>query len=217
MNRTAERYHYQILLGRRPAPPTPGQVLTPDEIRKIVPGPCYHASRLMSPWNEGPAVDLDAPREIDVQFAGRLEYWTQRLLTIHRLALYYWLRTSPFRVDLSPGSLSRSDYNRTLVNSKIVVSPYGHGEVCYRDAEAMYAGAVLVKPPSEHALTWPLYFENGVTYVECKADWSDLHEVIHKVLDHWDDYREMRRANQERVRSTWDSDAIVDYCARLLR
>ena len=167
----------------------------------------------MSPWHKVPPVDLDAPREFDVQFAGTLEYSGPFHTTVHRLSLYYSLRTSPFRVALSPHVLSRDDYNRALVKSRIVVSPYGYGEVCIRDAEAIYAGAVLVKPPSEHALTWPPYFQNGVTYVECNADWSNLHEVIRTVLDNWDAYREIRRANLERVRSNWDSDAIVDYCA----
>jgi hypothetical protein len=217
VNQCVVRYHYQILLGRRLAAPSADQVLSPDEIRKLVHGPCYHAYDDMAPWNEGPPIDLDARREFEVQFAGRLEYSRARLVTDHRLNLYDRLRASPFRMALAPNTLSREDYNRILRNSQIVVSPYGHGEVCSRDAEAMYAGAVLVKPPAAHARTWPRYFEDGVTYVECKADWSDLHEVIQRVLDRWDDYRELRRANLERVRSTWDSSAIVEYCIQLLQ
>ena len=46
-------------------------------------------------------------------------------------------------------------YQRELFWSEAWLSPCGWGEVCFRDAEAIRAGAVLVKPSMQHLQTWP--------------------------------------------------------------
>jgi hypothetical protein len=46
-------------------------------------------------------------------------------------------------------------YQRELFWSEACLSPFGWGEVCFRDAEAIRAGAVLVKPSMRHLHTWP--------------------------------------------------------------
>jgi hypothetical protein len=50
-------------------------------------------------------------------------------------------------------------YQRELFWSEACLSPFGWGEVCFRDAEAIRAGAVLVKPSMQHLQTWPNLYE----------------------------------------------------------
>lgn len=56
----------------------------------------------------------------------------------------------------------------------------------------MLAGAIVIKPDTSFVETIPDIYQNDITYVPCKADFSDLKEKIQKVLDHWEEYREMR-------------------------
>lgn len=46
-------------------------------------------------------------------------------------------------------------YQRELFQAAACLSPFGWGEVCYRDAEAIRAGALLVKPSMDLLRTWP--------------------------------------------------------------
>jgi len=76
------------------------------------------------------------------------------------------------------GKVSQNQYNREIKNSKITLSPFGWGEVCFRDFEAVLNGSLLVKPDMSHLETWPDIFIPGETYVPIEWDGSDLVEKI---------------------------------------
>ncbi|PVH28571.1 glycosyltransferase [Pararhodobacter oceanensis] len=65
--------------------------------------------------------------------------------------------------------------------SKIGFSPFGYGEVCWRDYEAVMAGAVLLKPDMSHIETAPDIFVPWETYVPIAWDLSDFHDTVHRV------------------------------------
>ena len=67
-------------------------------------------------------------------------------------------------------------YNREVQHSKIVLSPFGLGELCFRDFEAIQSDALLVKPDMSHIQTWPDVFVPGETYVPVQWDGSDVVE-----------------------------------------
>lgn len=80
--------------------------------------------------------------------------------------------------------LPREQYFDELYRSKIVVSPFGWGEICYRDFEAVVSGSLLVKPSMEHLQTSPDIYEPGTTYVPVRWDLSDLAETCRYYLEH---------------------------------
>jgi hypothetical protein len=80
------------------------------------------------------------------------------------------------------GPTSQAQYNRELLQSKAVLSPFGWGELCLRDFEAIRSGAVLVKPKMDHLETWPNIFYPNHTYVPIQWDGSDLLSVVDEVL-----------------------------------
>jgi glycosyltransferase involved in cell wall biosynthesis len=84
-------------------------------------------------------------------------------------------------VPLTP-DLPRKKFLAELRASKMVFSPFGYGEICWRDVEAIAAGAVLVKPDMRHLATRPDLYEDGVTYVACRWDFSDLANVVQGLL-----------------------------------
>ena len=87
-------------------------------------------------------------------------------------------------------------FYRLLLDSKIHVSPWGIGEACFKDYEALYAGCVLVKPDSSHCRTWPETYINGFTYVPCAYDYSDLQGVVDSILRNYDAFMDMRLRNR---------------------
>ena len=70
--------------------------------------------------------------------------------------------------------IKKEDYLKELENSKICISPFGHGEVCLRDFEASLKGCLLIKPSMAHIITEPDIFIANETYVPVKWDLSDL-------------------------------------------
>ena len=76
----------------------------------------------------------------------------------------------------------RKMYLNELKNSKTIISPFGWGEVCFRDFEAFIYGATLIKPEMEHCETYPDLFVKNVTYVPLKWDFSNFEEITSSIL-----------------------------------
>ena len=77
------------------------------------------------------------------------------------------------------------------------MSPFGYGEIAWRDYEAVMCGALLLKPDMSHCETDPSIFIPNETYVPIKWDFSDMAEKIRYHLDHPRETAEItRRAYQ---------------------
>jgi hypothetical protein len=72
--------------------------------------------------------------------------------------------------DFLTGEVSQRRYNREIAHSRITLSPFGWGELCLRDFEAVRAGSLLLKPDMSHLETWPDVFQPEETYVP--FDWE---------------------------------------------
>jgi hypothetical protein len=72
------------------------------------------------------------------------------------------------------GKVSFKDYNNEIKNLVGVISPFGWGEVCFRDYEAVMNHTLLIKPSMAGIMTYPdIYIENE-TYIPLKWDFDDL-------------------------------------------
>jgi len=93
--------------------------------------------------------------------------------------------------------VSHRQYRRELKRSKIVFSPFGWGEHCWRDIEAIVNNCLLVKPSMDHINTQPNFLIENETYVPVKWDYSDLTEKIEYYLQHWEEaHKIIEKANQ---------------------
>lgn len=81
------------------------------------------------------------------------------------------------------GMVSQSQYNEEVAHSRIVLSPFGWGELCLRDFEAVRSGALLLKPDMAHLETWPDVFKNDETYAAFSWDADDILERTSFYLD----------------------------------
>lgn len=80
------------------------------------------------------------------------------------------------------GRVKRTEFFAEMYRSKLCFSPFGYGEVCWRDYEAFATGAVLLKPNVDHLRTFPDVFVPGETYVSLRWDLADLQEQVQRLL-----------------------------------
>jgi len=109
---------------------------------------------------------------------------------------------SEHRVLTPAARVSQEEYYREMRRSRICVSPFGYGELCWRDIEAILSGCLLVKPDVGHLETEPDVFVPLETYVPVRWDFADLEEVLRHYLAHPEERERICR----RARA-----AVIDY------
>ena len=114
----------------------------------------------------------------------------------------------------SKGIISKSKYMRELQHSKVCFSPFGYGEVCWRDFEAVAVGAVLVKPDMSHLETDPDIYLPFDTYIPVRWDLADLNERVRAALADPIGMRRMAVRAFEVVRDHLRGPAMVDLAMR---
>jgi ATP:corrinoid adenosyltransferase len=114
------------------------------------------------------------------------------------------------------GRVGPTRYLAELVLSKIVFSPFGWGEVCFRDYEAVCAGALLVKPSMDHLRTSPDIFVDGETYVAASWDLADVAEVCRSFLARPHKAKAIVRNAREAMKRYFERGGFVADVRRVL-
>ena len=170
--------YYGTLYGIDQGDPVAWQV-PPDLLDRLRLSPNFFtAPRFLDAFSEaGPAT---GPRPIDVQSRlgakGSPWYSAMRQDAQTRIEAIAGLTLSP------PGKLALPDFMAELEGAKLCFSPFGYGELCWRDVEAFQTGAVLIKQDMGHLETLPDLYEAGVTYLPVRWDFEDLEEVVRGAL-----------------------------------
>jgi hypothetical protein len=158
--------------------------------------------------------DWTAARDIDVGFRGRVEfpYRGGEPIAAHRQSCIEAIRALKHRTVADAhkwqGKAS-ADYVDELYRTKVIVSPWGYGEACVRDYEALLAGCVLIKPLTPHL--------TGLTDIApftvwCAPDWSDLPKAVERALALYDDI-ERRKTARALVMQEWDDTVLAQRIA----
>ena len=103
--------------------------------------------------------------------------------------------------NILTGSIKPKAYNEEIKSVAAVLSPFGWGEVCFRDFEAVFNGSVLIKPNMDHIETWPDIYQSSKTYVPVDWDGGDLIETINQVSRNISAYRGIVEAARETYRN----------------
>lgn len=168
--------------------------LSKDNLHKIIPG-----------WNLGiakkfrqsllkksiPYFDKTPKKTVDVfcrlsigDTGSKLWYSQYRTIAVEALnPLVADYRVAKSGKD-SSNLVSRRQYNSEIKRSRIVFSPFGWGEACWRDFEAVCNDCLLIKPSMAHIVTEPNIFVEGETYIPVRWDFSDLEEKCRYYLSH---------------------------------
>jgi hypothetical protein len=152
----------------------------------------------------------DKPRDIDIAARFGLSHGRD-IVKFHRGLLARNLKE--FNVDTA--AVDHKRYYRELQNAKISISPFGLGEITYKDFETMLCGALLVKPDMGHMETWPDLYREGETYVSYKWDYSDFREKIEGLLSDRNKIRDLANSAQESYRYYISRDGRDEFCSRV--
>lgn len=101
---------------------------------------------------------------------------------------------------ISTRKIHRAAYVRELESSKIVISPFGLGEITLKDFEVFLSGALLLKPDMSHMETWPDYFIEDTTMKTFHWTLDNLEHQIEVLLDDNETRTRIAAAGQERYR-----------------
>lgn len=79
------------------------------------------------------------------------------------------------------GRISSWKYTKELSKTIAMLSPFGWGEICYRDFESILNRNLLVKPDMEHLETWPNIYKDDHYF---KLDWDseNLFEIENYII-----------------------------------
>ena len=144
-----------------------------------------------------------------VCFRGSSSY-TNTALSFQRIKMIEKLKDRG--IDTEPVGYRK--YAKELNNSQIAVSPFGAGEICFRDFEIIISGTLLFKPSMDHLVTWPDIYIDGETYVAIKWDLSDFNEKINNLIDNEKIITEMCRNAQETYSHYFTHQGQEGFCSR---
>ena len=108
----------------------------------------------------------------------------------HRSGLWKKLEILKNNYSMVCNKLPKLEYLQSLWDSKIAFSPFGMGEICFRDFECMQFGTIFIKPNQDLVHTIPNIYEDGKTYIGCKYDWSDLEEKVDYIMSNFQELNE---------------------------
>ena len=150
----------------------------------------YKMSRLSNylnyNWYPLKITETAANRNLDLTFRGTIHSEINGKSHISEQRNKVITLLNQLNLNIASGaSIPKKKYWKELRNAKLSISPFGWGEVCYRDFETFIAGAILIKPRMDHLETIPnCYFENQ-TYVPIAWDLNDLPEKLDHLITNY--------------------------------
>jgi len=140
--------------------------------------------------------------------------WTK----VHRLKTINLLNELPDRYNIvsSVKRVGFSEYYREMENSKIFISPSGWCEYTPKDYEAMFFGALLIKPSVEHIDTEPNLLVPNQTYVPVKWDMSDLKEKVEFYLGNETERERITRQAKQAISDYYSTKQFLDKIEEIL-
>ena len=133
------------------------------------------------------------------------------LYTKHRNGAWEELKKIEDKYNIVKGKSSPQQFVEVMKRSKVGLSPFGMGELCYRDLELIQWGCLLIKPDMSKVITEPDFFKPMETYVPVKPDWSDLNDIIEKVLANFKDYEYIIHNARQKVVEMYSYENVCMY------
>lgn len=154
----------------------------------------------------------DAPRTLDVQYRGTGYSPVAGYPRSHSRELLGAM--SGLRVSDMTHRLSKGDFAREGRTARCILSPFGWGEICGRDFEAMAHGACLLKQDMNHCETFPDAYQPGSTYVPLRWDFSDFETVVARAAS--PEYRDVARRAQQWYRRWFEAEGRRDFARHVV-
>lgn len=160
-------------------------------------------------------VDPGAERPIDVTAIFGLSQYPRRTI-VHQRHIAIEMCRSMTNLRTSTNKLPPAKYLKELERSKIVISCFGHGEVCFREHEAWILGASVIMPDMSHLRTYPERYLPNVTFLSTSWDMAELPEAVERLMDMPDLRRDLAFNGQERMRRMYSEDGFEDFAKHFM-
>ena len=116
-------------------------------------------------------IDLSAKKALISSRFSHEGYYNS--ISFHRKLLLEKIKDNKLYIK---GRLSHKKYIDECYAVYGLLSPFGWGEICYRDYEAIMCGNILIKPDMSHIITWPnIYADN--CYLKLDWDFLNLEKI----------------------------------------
>lgn len=159
-------------------------------------------------------------KEIDLTFRGSLSYnieGSNNFIGEQRNKVIRFLKnTNKFNI-ITGNPIPYKKYIEELKNSKVSISPFGWGEICYRDFESILSGTLLLKSNMSHLETFPGIYKENLTYIPLKWDISDLEEKLEIILTNYSEYIEIAfNAQREYLNYIFSPYLFIEHFFRIV-
>ena len=159
---------------------------------------------------------VDSGRKFDLTFRGTIHKDQGYGLSNQRNKVLSLLNSLNRNV-VSGKPVAKKQYLQELKSSKVSISPYGWGEVCYRDFETLISGALLIKPAMEHLDTYPNVYIPGETYLPVLWSLNDLEEKLEYALSNYQSLKLIAENGQQVYKKAVnDGDAFVEIIKNIV-
>lgn len=176
----------------------------PDKIRKVI--------RYLPPAyrSEMTSAQKSSIRPYDFMFRGTRKY-SRPTISFHRERMGEILDNLDFK-KITSGRVSLKQYRQDIIDSKMVVSPFGWGEIGVRDYECWLYGSCLLKPDMSHMKTWPNVFIENETYHPLKWDFSNIESSVQELLEDVGRREELAEAGQQAYKKSISKEGMDQFC-----
>lgn len=192
--------------------------LRPEAVAKIVLG--WNIG--LDDWIADLSCDLDPalverPRDIDIGCRASVppHFWTYGMRNGAVEAINALSGT--YRTNAPTNRVPREEYYDEMLRARLTVSPFGFGELCWRDFESILCGSVLVKQDMSHIATWPDLFVPHETYIPVRWDFSDLGQACEPYLRDESARLRIARTARARLLQALEQDSFLDRFAITMR
>lgn len=114
------------------------------------------------------------------------------------------------------GRVAKHRFYNTLASSKICLSVFGWGEVCYREYEATYCGATILMPDMSDLDVYPDFYRDGEHYIACRWDFADFEEKVHLLLQNNSLRVELAERAQRFLLDQWSAEGRARFAKRFV-
>lgn len=159
-----------------------------DQFKKIQLSGCNWLSTIEPKWfkyDSNKDIDVCAMFSYPAKENKEFDVYTHQFYDQHRERCIAELKKLPSTIKVAMIEEGKKvpiqDYYGIMSRSKIIIAPFGYGEIAPRDLESAQFGAVLIKPDMSHIETIPNLY-NARTFVQCDWTYVDLNEKIELIL-----------------------------------
>lgn len=187
-----------------------------DMVGEILPRPLQILKSFLPPAYPSRLTPVDTDRPLDVMFRGSRKY-QRKTISFHREKLGAILDGKKDMTAALRGRVSIRKYRQEMREAKIIVSPFGWGEIGCRDFECWVRGAALMKPDMSHMESWPDVFMPNETYYPINWSFENLESGINELLEE-DSFRKRLAENGQTAYSNMTSErGMKDFCDWVVR